>query len=89
MKQGWIGCKAFPVRWALATVRDLTRTFATFPIAFPDVSRGSRYLQFPTLLKTLQSRRVREGYAKGNAKGLFLARPGHNNFERLSYIYYI
>ena len=56
-------------------------------VAFPGVSRGSRKLSFPILLKTLQSRRVREGYAKGNAKGLFLARPAHNNFQRLSYIY--
>mgnify|MGYP003321226687 CR=1 FL=1 len=33
-----------------------------------EVSRGLRYLQFPSVLKTLQSLRVREGYAKGNAK---------------------
>ena len=59
------------VRWASMTARDVTSTFATLPVAFPSVSRVSRYLQFPNLLKTLQSQRVREGYAKGNAKGLF------------------
>ena len=54
--------------WASTTVTDLTRSFATSPVAFPGVSRGSRKLAFPTLLKTLQSQRVREEYAKGKAK---------------------
>ena len=55
--------------------------------AFLVVSRGPGNVQFQTLSKSPQTRRLREGYAKGNAKHLFSATAEHKDFWKLSCIY--
>ena len=73
-----------PAAWQRESVNAL---LAGHNAAFLVVSRGPGNAQFQTLSKSPQTRRLREGYAKGNAKHLFSATGRHNNFWTLSYIY--